>query len=102
MGKLFSLTYPTALVLVAIQHGHRYGFELMDVTGLPDGTVYPILRRLEKRGVLKGAWEDEARARAEQRPPRRYYRLTPVGEASLVEVMERFPALGRLFEAETA
>lgn len=97
MGKLFSLTYPTAAVLLAIHHGHRYGFDVMDATGLPDGTVYPILRRLERRGVLSGAWEDEAVAQAEQRPPRRYYRLTTVGEAALDDVMARFPVLMRLF-----
>jgi PadR family transcriptional regulator PadR len=101
MGKLFSLTYPTAAVLLAIRHGHRYGFDVMDATGLPDGTVYPILRRLERRGVLEGVWEDEAKARADQRPARRYYRLTRVGEEALAEVTERFPALVRLlFAAE--
>lgn len=98
MGKLFSLTYPTAAVLLAIRQGHRYGFDLMDATGLPDGTVYPILRRLERRGVLEGAWEDEATAQADGRPARRYYRLTRQGEASLAEAMERFPALVRAFE----
>lgn len=102
MGRLFNLTYPTALVLVAIRHGHRYGFDVMDATGLPDGTVYPILRRLEKRGVLDGVWEDESRARAEQRPARRYYRLTAVGEEALAEVLARFPTVGRLFEPGTA
>ncbi|MEJ2204297.1 MAG: PadR family transcriptional regulator [Gemmatimonadota bacterium] len=101
MGRLFSLTYPTAAVLLAIQAQHRYGFDIMDATGLPDGTVYPILRRLERRGVLVGAWEEESTARAEQRPQRRYYRLTPVGEEALAEVMERFPALHRLFETGT-
>ena len=100
MARLFSMTYPTAAVLLAIRQGHRYGFDLMDVTGLPDGTVYPLLRRLERRGVLTGAWEDEEAARAERRPPRRYYRLTPVGEASLEEVAERFPGLVRLFAPE--
>lgn len=99
MGRLFSLTYPTAAVLLAIRGGHRYGFDVMDATGLPDGTVYPILRRLERRGVLEGAWENEEKARAEQRPPRRYYRLTKVGEAAMEEVMERFPALVRVFPA---
>jgi DNA-binding PadR family transcriptional regulator len=99
MGKLFSLTYPTAAVLLAIRHGHRYGFDVMDATGLPDGTVYPILRRLERRGVLEGDWEDEAIAAAEQRPPRRYYRLTDVGEASIDEIEGRFPMLVRLFAA---
>lgn len=100
MGKLFSLTYPTAAVLLAIRNGHRYGFDIMDATGLPDGTVYPILRRLERRGVLAGKWEEEDRARAEQRPQRRYYALTPVGEESMAEVEARFPALPRLFATE--
>jgi len=98
VGRLFSLTYPTAAVLLAIERGHRYGFDIMDATGLPDGTVYPILRRLERRGVLEGAWEDVVEANAEQRPQRRYYELTPVGETSIKEVEARFPALPRLFE----
>ena len=99
MGRrLFSLTYPTAAVLLAIERGHRYGFDIMDATGLPDGTVYPILRRLERRGVLEGDWENVADANAEQRPQRRYYELTPVGVTSLEEVAARFPALPRLFE----
>ena len=97
MGRLFNLTYPTAAVLLAIRRGHRYGFDVMDATGLPDGTVYPILRRLERRGVLVGAWEGEDEAREEQRPPRRYYRLTRVGEEAVDEVAGRFPALVRLF-----
>ena len=104
MGRLFSLTYPPAAVLLAIRQGHRYGFDVMDATGLPDGTVYPILRRLERRGVRAGVWEDEAAARAQQRSPRRYYRITPVGEEALEEVLQRFPALVRVFagEPETA
>jgi len=97
VGRLFTLTYPTATVLLAIRSGHRYGFDIMDATGLPDGTVYPILRRLERRGVLAGDWEDDAKAKSEQRPQRRYYRLTPVGEESMAEVEARFPALPRLF-----
>lgn len=88
----------TVEVLRALVEGSRYGFDVMDATGLPDGTVYPILRRLERRGVLAGAWEDEAVARAEQRPPRRYYRLTPVGESAMGEVTDRFPVLVRLFD----
>ena len=101
MGRLFSLTYPTAAVLLAIKRGHRYGFDIMDATGLPDGTVYPILRRLERRGVLDGAWEDAEDAHSEQRPQRRYYELTRVGRESIVEVEARFPALPRLFGAES-
>ena len=102
MGRLFSLTYPTASVLLAIRSGHRYGFDIMYATGLPDGTVYPILRRLERRGVLTGDWEDEADARSEQRPQRRYYELTPLGQGSMADVEARFPRLLPLFETETA
>ncbi len=98
MGPLFSLTYPTATVLLAIRNGHRYGFDIMDATGLPDGTVYPLLRRLERRGVLEGKWEEEDEAKAERRPQRRYYELTPVGEESMAEIEARFPALPRLFQ----
>jgi DNA-binding PadR family transcriptional regulator len=98
MGE-YPMTFPTAAVLMAIRHGHRYGFDVMDATGLPDGTVYPILRRLERRGVLAGAWEDEAKAHKEQRPARRYYRLTPRGQATADEAVARFPALGRIFGA---
>ncbi len=102
MGPLFSLTYPTATVLLAIRNGHRYGFDIMDATGLPDGTVYPLLRRLERRGVLEGRWEEEAEAKAERRPQRRYYELTPVGEESMAEIETRFPALPRLFRPRPA
>lgn len=98
MGRLFSLTYPTAAVLLAIRSGYRYGFDIMDATGLPDGTVYPLLRRLERRGVLAASWEDEDEAHAEGRPQRRYYQLTPVGEESMSDVLARFPTLPRMFE----
>ena len=97
MGKRLNLTFSTGMVLQAIAQGFRYGFDVMDATGLPDGTVYPILRRLERRGVLEGAWEDEEKARGENRPPRRYYRLTPLGEESMEEVLQRFPALVKVF-----
>ena len=99
MGREHPMTYPTAAVLMAVRRGHRYGFDVMDATGLPDGTVYPILRRLERRGVLAAAWEDEAVARSEQRPARRYYALTRAGEALAEEAAGRFPALMRIFDA---
>ena len=49
-----SLTLPTALVLHALARGFRYGFDIMDATGLPSGTIYPILRRLERDGLARG------------------------------------------------
>ena len=73
------LTYPTALVLQALLDGHHHGFDVMDATGLPSGTVYPILRRLDAEGCVRSKWEKEGLARKEQRPPRRYYELTAGG-----------------------
>jgi len=91
------LTYSTAVVLAAIGSRFRYGFDIMDATGLPSGTVYPILRRLERNGWLRSAWEDEAKAHGEQRPARRYYELTRAGAATLAEAQSRFRGLARLF-----
>ena len=88
------LTYPTTLVLQALLQGHHHGFDIMDATGLPSGTVYPILRRLEDSGMLRSKWEAVTSARDEQRPPRRYYQITGAGSSALRDVSERFPGLG--------
>ena len=42
-----SLSYTGLFVLQALAQGYRFGFDIMDVTRLPSGTVYPALRRLE-------------------------------------------------------
>jgi PadR family transcriptional regulator PadR len=54
-----------------------YGFEIAAATGLPSGTIYPILRRLEDAGFIKSRWtEVETKT---QRRRRRYYQLTAEG-----------------------
>jgi DNA-binding PadR family transcriptional regulator len=58
----------------------RYGLDLMHVTGLASGTLYPILVRLERAGWVASHWEDIDPV-AEGRPARRYYTLTPEGTA---------------------
>ncbi len=54
------MTQITALVLRVVAGGSRYGFDVMETCGLPSGTVYPALRRLERAGLLKSRWEDAA------------------------------------------
>ena len=93
MAARLNLTYPTALVLQALAHGFHHGFDIMDATGLPSGTVYPILRRLDREGLLKSEWEKAATAQREQRPPRRYYDITAAGEKMLAEAAERYRVL---------
>ena len=87
------LGYATVAVLRALAQGARYGLDIMDRTDLPSGTVYPTLGRLEKRGFLTATWEDDAIAREEGRPRRRYYRLTGAGAEALREAIRRFGAL---------
>ena len=90
------LTFSTTAVLQAIAAGYRHGFDIMDVTGLPDGTVYPALRRLEHGGLLSSEWEDEERAFAKGRPARRNYKLMRAGRRALTEGRSRYKGLAHL------
>ena len=87
------MTWPTALVLHALAAGYHYGFDVMDATGLASGTVYPILRRLDREGLARARWESAEKAQREQRPPRRYYEITAAGETVLAEARARHRAL---------
>lgn len=92
-----ALSWNAALVLQAMAQGSGYGFEIMGVTGLASGSVYPLLRRLESTGLVRSSWEDEAGAHAEGRPARRYYEPTEEGLAALATARERIAAQQRLF-----
>ena len=52
--------------------------------------MYPALRRLEDAGHLSASWEKESVARAEPRPPRRYYEMTRAGRTALAEAARRY------------
>lgn len=90
------MTYQTALVLEALAADRHHGWDIMDATDLPSGTVYPILRRIEQEGLVSARWEKEGEARREQRPARRYYELTPAGRARLGEARAKFRAMSAL------
>ena len=90
------MTYQTALVLEALAAGRQHGWDIMDATDLPSGTVYPILRRFEEQGLVRAKWEREADARRAQRPPRRYYELTAAGHSRLADARTRFRAMAGL------
>lgn len=83
----------TLTLLAAIRDGDSYGLDLVQRTGLSSGTVYPVLGRLRRRGWIEGLWEDQARADAEGRPRRKYYRLTADGRAVLSEELGRLVSL---------
>jgi DNA-binding PadR family transcriptional regulator len=88
-----NVTFTTALVLEAVDAGYHYGFDVIDATGLPSGTVYPALRRLEDAGCVRSRWEKAAVAHEEGRPPRRYYEISASGERWLADARDRFRRL---------
>jgi DNA-binding PadR family transcriptional regulator len=55
-----------------------YGLEIAAHTGLLPGTTYPILVRLERADWVTSRWE-AIDPHDEQRPRRRYYKMTPQG-----------------------
>lgn len=100
MAHRTHLTYSSVVILQALAGGCRYGFDVMDRTGLPSGTVYPALRRLEKQELVRSEWEEDGAALAAKRPRRRYYEITAGGLEALAAALKRFrmlrPANGAL------
>jgi DNA-binding PadR family transcriptional regulator len=99
MAAEAKLSHTAAMVLQSIHCGCAYGYDIMDTTGLPSGTVYPALRRLEQDGLIRSHWERQSIADAGQRPPRKYYKLTPSGKATLEASQKRYPLLAKLVPA---
>lgn len=96
------LSHTAAMILQAIEAGHVYGFSVMETTGLPSGTVYPALRRLERGALISSEWESQTIADADQRPARKYYKITRSGRSTLATSRKRYPLLARLFAASAA
>jgi PadR family transcriptional regulator, regulatory protein PadR len=71
-------------VLALLRERERYSFDLVralgDADGLvtSEGTLYPLLGRLRREGMVETTWRESAAG-----PPRRYYRITDEGDAAL-------------------
>ena len=96
------LSHTAAIILQTIGAGVGYGFSVMEMTGLPSGTVYPAMRRLERDQLIRSHWEQQSIVDAEQRPPRKYYNLTSEGRSTLETSRQRYPLLARLISTEEA
>lgn len=74
------------IVLHLLSSGEAYGYEIVSKLSertrgaleITDGTLYPVLYRLERGGFVTVRWETPQRG-----VPRKYYRLTPEGAAEL-------------------
>ena len=100
MASELKLSHTAAMILQAISAGYGYGFSIMEKTGLPSGTVYPAMRRLERDQLIHSQWERQSIANAEQRPARKYYRLTRAGKTTLDHSRKRYPLLVKLIPTE--
>ncbi len=72
-------------VLAVIAGDERYGYEIVHILqklGLatPEGTIYPLLARLQKEGMVRSRW-----IQSDQGNPRKYYSITETGMSSLRE-----------------
>ena len=78
------------LVLHLIAQGPTYGNQLMDrIAGMTEGvlsvnpnTMYPLLRKLEQRGLIVGQWEHP------ERRTRRFYSVTDDGQEEYERLLE--------------
>ena len=76
------------LVLKTLSWGPRHGYGVArglqqltdDVLRIEEGSLYPALHRMERRGWIEGKWIEKAGQRR-----RRYYRLTPEGRKVLAQ-----------------
>jgi len=75
------------VVLSLLQSQERYGLDILEQAGgsggvLSDGTLYPLLTRLEREGKILARWAmaDDAKI------PRKYYRLSDEGQAMIAEM----------------
>jgi len=86
-------------ILGALSRGRHYGYSLVRTiagTGeidLTEGTIYPILGRLAKEGLIQSEWVESS-----QGPPRKYYTLTLKGGEAFRALAEEFRKLAAIVD----
>ena len=83
-------------VLSQLEH-EEYGYSLLTRLAeggleIDQGTLYPLMRRLEAQGLLESSW------RIEEARPRRYYKLSAQGRQALEQLTEEWRRLGEVME----
>jgi PadR family transcriptional regulator PadR len=89
------------LILAVLQSGPEHGYAIIDQIkqrsegsfALPEGTIYPVLHRLEREGLLSSTWSEVAGRR------RRVYELTGAGRESLRVRQEDWRQFARAMQA---
>jgi PadR family transcriptional regulator PadR len=73
----------------------RFGLDILKDTGIPSGSLYPILHRMEREGLLIAKWEPLEDATSNGRRPRRLYRLDKFRADSASDALEEWRAAQR-------
>lgn len=89
-------------LLMALRQGPSYGYEIVqeinrrspDLLKLGEGTVYPVLHRMEERGLLATEWRT-----GETKRRRKYYRLTQAGKKALTANLQQWEGLQAVMSA---
>ena len=86
-------------VMGVLYHERHYGYSLIRVLSesgsiaLKEGTIYPILARLDRDGLVRSEWVE-----SDQGPPRKYYGLTLSGRQLFDELSQEFELLVSLVQ----
>lgn len=89
------------LLLAILQDGPSYGYAITKdlhtradgILKLGEGTIYPVLHRLEEKKLISARWID-----ADNKRPRKYYRITPKGRKTLAENCQQWQLLSQVME----
>ncbi len=78
-----------SLAILSLLQQEQYGYSVMKVLAdhglnVDQGTLYPLLRRLESQGLLESKW------RLEDARPRRYYVISPHGRQVLASLQREW------------
>ena len=91
------------IILAVLRDESHYGYSLIkEIIGdtdfsINEGTIYPILSRLTKEGLIKYDWVESS-----QGPPRKYYHLTREGKVTFEVLKKEFDNLATLVNGITS
>ncbi|HVS13573.1 MAG TPA: helix-turn-helix transcriptional regulator [Thermoanaerobaculia bacterium] len=90
------------VLLRVLMEGQAYGYNLVSEIAersegeleVKEGTLYPLLYRLEEQGLVRAEWDTPERG-----APRKYYRITPEGKRAFAERAEQWRRFARRVDA---
>ena len=94
-----------SILLAILEAGPNYGYAIVQELGrrsagvlkMGEGTVYPVLHRLEDRGLIASTWRESAGGRN-----RKYYRLNPKGRRTLADHRQQWQQLVQVMRRSLA